>query len=62
MVGGAGDDDVGGGVGGGDCSWAERTDPVLNSVSNPYSVCEISVGDSKPSSCPAYTIYWLSDY
>ena len=62
MVGGADDDDVDGKVGSGDCSWAERVDPVLDSVSDLYSVCKISVGDSRPSSCPAYTIYWLPDY
>ena len=52
-----GDDDVGGRVGGGDCSWAERTDSALDLVSDSYSVREISVGDSRPSSCSAYTIY-----
>ena len=56
------DDDVGGRIGGGDCSWAKRTDPVLDSVSDSYFIYEISVGDSRPSSCPAYTVYWLPDY
>ena len=37
--------------------WAERTDPVLDSASDLYSDSEISVGDSRPSSCPTYTIY-----
>ena len=52
------DDGVwGGGVG---CDWwAERTDPVLDSASDSYSELEISVGDSGPSSCPTYTVYWL---
>ena len=41
-----------------DCICAERTDPALDSVSNSYSKAEkISVSDSKPSSCPAYTFY-----
>ena len=52
-----GDDDAGGGVGGGDCSWAKRTNPALDSVSNLYLIYGISVGDSRPSSCPAYTVY-----
>ena len=47
----------GGGVG---CDWwAERTDPVLDLASDSYSKLEISVGDSGPSSCSTYTIYWL---
>ena len=52
-----GDDDADGGVGGSDCSGVKRTNPALDSVSDPYSVHEISVGGSRPSSCPAYTIY-----
>ena len=40
------------------CSCAEKTDPVLDSVSDLYSEAEeISVGDSGHSSCPAYTVY-----
>ena len=36
----------------------KRTNPVLDSVSDSYSKTEeISVGDSKHSSCSAYTIY-----
>ena len=62
VFGGDGDDDAGGGVGGDDCSWAKRTNPTLDSFSDSYSVHEISVGDSRPSSCPAYTVYWLLDY
>ena len=46
-----------GGVGS-DCSCIKRTDSALDSVSNPYSEAEeISVDDSRHSSCPAYTIY-----
>ena len=46
-----------GGVG---CDWwAERTDPVLDLASDSYSELEISVGDSGPSFCPTYTVYWL---
>jgi len=40
---------------GNDC--VERTDPALDSASDSYSKEEISVGDSKHSSCPTYTIY-----
>ena len=41
-----------------DCSSVKRTDPALDSVSDSYSkVEEISVGDSRYSSCSAYTIY-----
>ena len=49
---GVGDDGVG-------CDdwWAERTDPMLDSVSDLYSDSEISVDDSRPFSCPAYTVY-----
>ena len=54
-----GDNGVRGGRVGKDCSWAERTDSALGSVSDLYSNSEISVGDSRPFSCPAYTIYWL---
>ena len=34
-----------------------RAEPVLISLSDLYSVDEISVDDSRPSSCPAYTFY-----
>ena len=41
-----------------DCTCAKRTDPMLDSVSDSYSEDEeISVGDSRHSSCPAYTVY-----
>ena len=47
----------GGGVGN-NWSCVKRTDPVLDSVSNLYSETEeILVGDSRYSSCPAYTVY-----
>ena len=50
----------GGGVG---CDWwAERTDPALDLASDSYSDSEISVGDSRPSSCSTYTVYWLLIY
>jgi len=43
---------------GSDCSCAEKTDPALDSVSDPYSEAEeILVGDSRYSSCPTYTVY-----
>ena len=63
VYGGGSDGDNDGGVGGSgvdyDDWWAERADPVLDSASDSYSELEISVGDSRPSSCPAYTVYWL---
>ena len=41
---------------GSDCSCVERTDPVLDLVSNLDSEAEeILISDSKPSSCSAYT-------
>ena len=41
-----------------DFSCAKRTDSALDSVSNPYSEAEeISVDDSRYSSCSAYTVY-----
>ena len=56
--GGDGDNDGdvrGGGVG---CDWwAKRTNPALDSASDSYSDSEISVGDSRSSSCPTYTVY-----
>ena len=39
---------------GNDC--IERADSALDSASDSYSEEKISVGDSGPSSCPAYTI------
>ena len=57
--GGDGDRDDGvssSGVGGGD-RWAERTDSMLDLASDSYSDFKISVGNSRPSSCPTYTIY-----
>jgi len=53
-----GKDDVegGGGVGGEDV-YNGRAEPVLVSLSDSYSEDDsISVCDSRPSSCPAYTI------
>jgi len=58
--GGVGDKDrgvIGGGVGC-NCTCAERTNPALDLVSDSYfKAKEISVGDSRPSSHPAYTHY-----
>ena len=52
-----GDDDCCGGGVGGDDVYRGRAEPVLDSVSNSYSEDDsISVCDSRPSSCPAYTI------
>ena len=54
-----GDDDVegGGGVGGEDV-YNGRAEPVLVSLSDSYSEDDaISVGDSRYSSYPAYTVY-----
>ena len=65
VYGGGGDGDSDGDVRGGGVGcdwWAERTDPALNSTSDSYSELEISVGDSRPSSCPTYTVYWLLIY
>ena len=36
-----------------------RAEPMLVSLSDLYSVDEIFVSDSRPSSCPAYMSYWL---
>ena len=53
---GVGDDD-GGGSDGGDDVYNGRAEPVLVSLSDSYSEDDsISVCDSRPSSCPAYTI------
>ena len=50
-----GDDDDGGG-GGGDDVYKGNAEPVLDSVSDSYSDDDsISICDSRPSSCPAYT-------
>ena len=55
---GIGDDDGGGD--GGDDVYRGKTEPALVSVSDSYSEDKIiSVGDSRPSSSPAYT---LTDY
>ena len=52
----SGDDGCGGGVGGDDV-YRGRAEPMLDSVSDSYSEDDsISVCDSRPSSCPAYTI------
>ena len=50
-------DDDNGGDDGGDDVYRGRAEPVLDSVSDSYSEDDsISVCDSRPSSCPAYTI------
>ena len=42
--------------GGGDGVYSDKTEPLLVLVSDLYSEDErVSVGDSRPSSCPAYT-------
>ena len=52
----SGDDGCGSGVGG-DNVYRGRAEPMLDSVSDSYSEDDsISVCDSRPSSCPAYTI------
>ena len=49
-------DEGGGGVGGDDV-YTDKTEPMLVLVSDSYSDDEIiSICDSRPSSCPAYTI------
>jgi len=54
---GDGDDDGDGGDGGDDV-YNGKTEPVLVSVSDSYSENDaISVGDSRYSSYPAYTVY-----
>ena len=56
---GVGNDDGGGGEGGDDV-YNGRAEPVLVSLSDSYSENNaISVGDSRYSSYPAYTVYWL---
>ena len=55
---GNGNDSVRGGRVDNDCSYVKRTDSALDSASNSYSKTEeILVGDSRYSSCPAYTVY-----
>ena len=50
-------DDIDSGSGmGSDDIYRERTEPVLDSLPNLYCKDEISVDDSRPSSCPAYII------
>ena len=62
---GEGDDDGGGGDGG-ENVYKGKAEPMLVSLSNSYSEDDsILIGDSRPSSCPAYilTDYFLStDY
>ena len=54
---GVGDDDGGGGEDGDDV-YNRRAEPVLVSLSDSYSENNaISVGDSRYSSYPAYTVY-----
>ena len=54
---GVGDDDGGGGEGGDDV-YNRRAEPVLVSLSDSYSEDDaISVGNSRYSSYPAYTVY-----
>ena len=51
-------DNDGGGSDGGNKMYNRSTEPVLVLASNSYSEDdEISVGDSRHSSCPAYIIY-----
>jgi len=51
------DDDSSGGDGGDGDVYKGRAEPVLVLLSNSYSKDDsISVCDSRPSSCPAYTI------
>jgi len=54
---GEGDDDSGGSDGGDGDVYKERAEPMLVSLSISYSEDNsISICDSRPSSCPAYTI------
>ena len=66
LYGGGGDSDGDIGVSSGrigkDDWWAKRTNPALDSVSDSYSNNKIFVDNSKHSSCPTYTIYWLLIY
>jgi len=61
LEGGIVDDGNGGGASGasGNDVYKGRVEPVLVSLSNPYSNNEISICDSGPSSCSAYTFYCL---
>ena len=53
-----GNDNGGGGGGvGGNNVYRGRAEPMLVLLSDLYSKDKISVGDSRFSSCPAYTIY-----
>ena len=52
---GKGDDDSGGGGGECDVVYKESAESMLVSPSDSYSNDEISVSDSRYSSCPAYT-------
>jgi len=53
---GEGDDDSGGGEGGEDV-YKGSAEPVLVSLSDSYlDEDSVSVSDSRPSSCPAYTV------
>ena len=57
-----GDDDSGEDVGSNDV-WRGRVESVLVSLSNSYFEDKISVGNSRLSSCPAYTsLLTTSDY
>ena len=53
---GDGDNNAGGDVGSDDV-YNRRVEPVLVSLSNSYSKDKISVGDSRHSFCPTYTVY-----
>ena len=57
---GEGDDEGGGGDGSKDV-YSGKAEPVLVSLSDLYSDEDriFSVGNSRSSSCPAYTVYWL---
>ena len=52
-----GNDNGGGGGIGGNNVYRGRAEPMLVLLSDLYSKDKISVGDSRFSSCPAYTIY-----
>jgi len=54
---GDGDDDGGGGGEGGEDVYNGKAEPVLVLLSDSYSEDEaISISDSRPFSCPAYTV------
>jgi len=50
-------DNNGGGSVSSDNVYRERAEPMLVLLSNLYSEDEISIGNSRSSSCPAYTVY-----